>query len=79
MGKGASRVPALAPPRAYPLPRQLRRDALGLPVGMRLDIPAVGCDNDEPRVHTIIVEPLHEFAVAFGLSVGQGCMWHLRV
>ena len=40
--KGTFGVPALAPPRADTLARQLRPDALGLLVGVRLDIPAVG-------------------------------------
>ena len=77
--KGSFGVPALASPRADTLARQLRRDALGLLVGVRLDIPALGCDGNEPRVRAIIVEPFDEFAVAFGLSVGEGRMWHPRV
>jgi hypothetical protein len=77
--KGAVRVPALAPPLADTLACQLRRDALGLLVGVRLDVPAVGCDDNELRVRTIIIEPLDEFAAGFGFSVGIGRMGHLRV
>jgi len=77
--KRAVGVPALAPPGADSLARQLRQDALGLPVGVRFDIPAVGCDDDESHVRAIIVQPFDEFAVAFCLSVGVGRMGHLRV
>ena len=79
MVKGPFGMPALAPPRADTLSRQLRPDALGLLVGVSLDIPAVGCDGNEPRVRAIIIEPLDEFAGAFGLSVGEDRTWHLRV
>jgi hypothetical protein len=57
----------------------LRCYPLGLLVCVRLDIPAVGCDGNEPGVRAIIVEPLDEFTVAFGVSVGKGRMWHLRI
>src|SRR5262249_26978030 len=77
--KGPFGMLALAPPRANTLARQLRPDALGLLVGVRLDIPAVGCDGNEPRVRAIIVDPLNEFAAAFGRIVGEGRIWHLRI
>src|SRR5262245_41309294 len=53
--KGPFGMPALAPPRADTFAGQLRPDALGLLVGVRLDLPAVGCDGNEPRVRAIIV------------------------
>ena len=76
---GAFVVPAFAPPGADTFARQLRHDALGLLVGVRLNVPAVGSDGDEPRVGAIIIiiEPLDEFAFAFGLSVGERRIWHL--
>ena len=80
MFKGApSALPALAPPRADTLSRQLRRDALGLLVGVGARYPPVGCDDNEPRMRAVIIEPLDEFAVGSALASVKDGMWHLRI
>ena len=55
------------------------RDALGLFVGVALDISPVRCDDDESRMRAVILQPLDELAVGLGLGVGEGGMWHLRI
>ena len=78
--EGASAtLPALAPPRADPLGGEPRGDTLGLLVGVPLDLPPVGRNDDEACVPAIIPQPLDELAVGLGLGLGIGRMRYLRV
>src|SRR5215212_5911639 len=60
-------LPPFAPPRAHPFGCEPRRDALGLLVGVLLNVPPMGCDGDEPSVRAIVRESFDELAVGLGL------------
>ena len=67
-------LPTLASPGADRLRGEPRGNALGLPVGIRLDVPAVRRDGDEPVVAAVVFEPLDELAVGLRLDGGVvGC------
>jgi hypothetical protein len=50
---------------------------LGLLVGVGLDVAPVRCDDDEPRMRAVILKPLDEFVVGFGVRVVEGGMRYL--
>jgi hypothetical protein len=51
---------------------------LGLLVGVRLDIPAVGCDNNEPRMGAVI-QAFDELALGFSVGIIIRGMCYLRI
>src|SRR4029453_69101 len=77
--KGAFSLKAFASPQADRLSRESRRHALGLLVGVGLDVSPVRCDDHEPGMRAIILQPFDELVVDFGVGVVEGGMWHLRI
>src|SRR5262245_3311369 len=77
--KGGFPLKALAPPQANPLGRESRRHALGLLVGMGLDVSPVRCDDHEAGMRAVILQPFDELVVGFGFGVVEGGMWHLGI
>src|SRR5829696_10231632 len=77
--EGAVRLlPALASPGADRLRREPRGNALGLPVGIELDVPTVRRDSDESFVAAVVFEPLDELAVGLRLDGSEGRVRHPR-
>jgi hypothetical protein len=72
--KGAFSFKALAPPQADRFSRESRRHALGLLVGMGLDVAPMRCDDGEPRMRAVIFQSFDEFVVDFGVRVVEGGM-----
>src|SRR5262249_21699254 len=70
---------ALAPPQADRVGRESRRHALGLLVGMELDVSPVRCDDHKAGMCAVILQPFDELAVGFGVGVIEGGMWHLGI
>jgi hypothetical protein len=77
--EGAISLKALASPRADRLGRESRRHALGLLVGVGLDVSPVRCDDDEAGMRAVILQPFNELVVGFGVGVVEGGVWHLRI
>src|SRR5215203_6802772 len=71
-------LPALASPGADRLRGEPRGYALGLLVGIELDVSAVRRDGDESFVAAVVFEPLDEFAVGLRLDGGVSRVWHPR-
>src|SRR5215468_12139032 len=70
---------ALAPPQADRVGRESRRHALGLLVGMGLDIAPVRCDDHKAGMRAVILQSFDELVVGLGVGVVEGGMWHLGI
>jgi hypothetical protein len=68
---------ALAPPQADGLGHESRCHALGLLVGVGLDVSPMRCDDDEPRMRAVVFKPFDELVVGFGIGVVVGGMRYL--
>jgi hypothetical protein len=52
---------------------------LGLLVSVGLDFSPVGGDDDEPRMGAVILQPLDELVISFGVVIAIGRMCYLRI
>src|SRR5262249_44835746 len=77
--KGGFPLKALAPPQTDRVGRESRGHALGLSVGMRLDVSSLRCDDPKAGMVAFILQPFDELVVGFGVGVIEGGMWHLGI
>src|SRR5215471_17466966 len=77
--KRAFPLKALALPQADRLGREPRPHALGLLIGVGLDVAPVRRDDNEPDMRAVIFQSFDELVVGFGVSVVEGGMWHLGI
>ena len=58
---------------------EARADPLGLLVGERLDVAAVGGGRDQPVLAAVTAQALDELALGLGVTLGRGGERHLRI